>query len=185
MRYELEAYLRQPGNAPVYFKPSFGSYGRGNAYVAGVEGERVLTGNMLAAVDIRTGRVCRAVAGIGLDQVENPRHPVSGREIVGFEIPHWRETLDLVENGQKAFPGFLCPGWDIAICQAGPRILEVNAFGDIDLPQHAYRTAFIDDAFVSLLKSRHLEGLLTAQSDNSTKSPLNSRIGIRRHHWQW
>ncbi len=264
---ELEAYLKQPGNTPVYIKRSFGSYGRGNTLVTSVEGSHVLigngrseliskfvdsfdssrslgwmlqdplkchsnifdltgsqkisglrihtfltkdsvvptkaifkvnvgvrdsdnfehgaSGNMLAAVDVSTGRVFRAVAGVGTKQVENPKHPKTGREIVGFEIPYWRETLDLVVNGQKAFPGFLCPGWDIAICDDGPKILEINAFGDIDLSQHAYRTAFIDDSFVSLLKSRQLDNLLKANAKESNKSPLNNRKGIRRHHWQW
>ncbi|MES2264386.1 MAG: sugar-transfer associated ATP-grasp domain-containing protein [Pseudomonadota bacterium] len=265
---ELEAYLEQPGNTPVYMKRSFGAYGRGNTLVTGVERGMVMTGggkseamadfvasiddgrslgwmlqeplashasiteltgskkisgirlhtflskgsalptkaifkvnvgvrdtdnfehgasgNMLAGVDIATGRVFRTVMGIGVKQVVNAGHPVTGKEIVGFEIPYWKETVALVTEAQKAFPGFLCPGWDIAICDDGPKILEVNACGDIDLSQHACRSSFFDETFMALMKERQLAALLTVvNSGGSKKSSLNHRTGIRKHHWQW
>jgi Sugar-transfer associated ATP-grasp len=147
--------------------------------------EHGASGNMLGAVEISTGKVIRAISGTGLNQKENPRHPKTGAEIVGFHIPYWSETLDLANDAAKAFPGFICPGWDIALCEDGPKILEVNAFGDIDLSQHAYRQSFLDKEFLSLMGELGLERLIYLPPRNRKKSLTNHRMGIRRHHWLW
>ncbi|MQM32835.1 MAG: hypothetical protein CRU78_21035 [Candidatus Accumulibacter phosphatis] len=147
--------------------------------------EHGASGNMLAAVDIKTGKVIRAISGVGLRQTEIPKHPSTQAAIVGFMIPHWSEAVDLVTEAQKGFPGFICPGWDIALCPDGPKILEVNAFGDIDLSQHAYRTSFVDENFLSLLRQRGLDQLIYSAPRNHVRSPKNNRLGIRKHHWLW
>ena len=263
---ELAIYLGQPGNTPVYLKPSLGSYGRGNtliSHAAGnqltlgdgtqveveefckslddrhglgwvmqeplsahpliaekcgpkISGVRIHTflgasgavatkavwkinvgrddsdnfqhgasGNMLAAVDMGTGQVSRIISGTGPNQVENPLHPVTGAQLIGFQIPWWPEIKALVCDAQLAFPGFVCPGWDIAVCTDGPKILEVNYFGDIDLSQHAHRQGFLDDHFMALLRGRGLDGLLQGNSELSNRSAKNERLGRRKHHWHW
>ncbi len=143
------------------------------------------SGNLLAAVDPASGTVLRVIAGTGFGQRVDPPHPVSGKPLVGFALPHWPAIADLVRQAAQAFPGFLCPGWDIAICDDGPRILEVNFFGDIDLSQHAYRQGFLDPAFVALLRERGLDGLLRGPAGEREQSPKNGRWGRRSHHWDW
>ena len=86
---------------------------------------------------------------------------------------------------QFAFPGFICPGWDIAVCEDGPKILEVNYFGDIDLSQRAHRKGFVDDEFLALMRSRGLDGLLSRSTGERRRSPKNQRLGLRKHHWDW
>lgn len=147
--------------------------------------EHGASGNMLAAIDVETGTVIRAISGVGLQQIEIPRHPSTRTEIVGFKIPDWDQVIELVTDGQKGFPGFICPGWDIALCPDGPKVLEVNAFGDIDLSQHAYRTSFLDENFIDLLRHRGLEHLLFAPAKSHMRSSRNHRLGIRKHHWLW
>jgi hypothetical protein len=263
---ELLNFLQEPGNLPIYAKPSMGAFGRGNALITGLEGDRIVfgngtrqsiveffgsvadprglgwilqeplrshagiaalcgekisgvrahtflapdgprvtkavlkinvgqvdwdnfqhgaSGNMLGAIDVATGVVTRVISGTGQEQVVDPPHPVSGRELVGFEVPLWDQTKRLLSDAALAFPGYICPGWDIAICDSGPRILEVNAFGDVDLSQHAYRRGFMDSQFNQLMSDRRLDRLLTARPRNHSKSPENHRWGIRRHHWRW
>lgn len=147
--------------------------------------EHGASGNMLGALDISSGKVMRAISGTGLGQQLNPSHPVTGVGIAGFQVPCWREVLALVKDAQTAFPGFICPGWDIAICPDGPRILEVNAFGDIDLSQHSYREGFFDADFLALMKQRGLVELLHGPAGETSRSPVNNRLGRRRHHWLW
>lgn len=264
---DLDRFLRTPGNLPVYVKPAFGAFGRGNMLLTAIAGDEVVlgdgtsisvpelagtldkgkslgwvfqqplvshraireltqsdkisglrihtffapdrveviravfkinvgtrdsdnfahgrSGNMLAAVDIETGKVQRVVSGTGISQQIDPPHPRSGRSLVGFEIPYWSQTLEMVKEAQAAFHGYICPGWDIAICDDGPRILEVNAFGDIDLSQHACRSGFIDSRFMSLMRERGLEDLLYSGPGRTRKSPHNHRLGVRKHHWAW
>lgn len=143
------------------------------------------SGNMLAALDIETGQVTRLVKGTGASQVVNPLHPVTGAVLLGFTLPWWSEIKALVCDAQLAFPGFICPGWDIAVCEDGPKILEVNYFGDIDLSQHAHRQGFLDDQFMALLRARGLDGLLEGAAAAQSRSPVNQRLGRRKHHWSW
>jgi len=143
------------------------------------------SGNMLGALDIRTGVVTRVISGTGIHQQVDPCHPLSGRKLVGFQVPYWQETVDILSQASLAFPGFICPGWDIAICEDGPRILEVNFFGDVDLSQHAYRMGFMDEHFTDMMRSRSLHQLLKASPKRTLKSPDNHRLGVRRHHWRW
>jgi len=143
------------------------------------------SGNMLGALDVKTGVVTRVISGTGSHQQVNPRHPRSGRELVGFQVPFWRETVAVLSEASLAFPGFLCPGWDIAICDDGPRILEVNFFGDADLSQHAYREGFVDRQLLNMMKTRELDHLLKSPPKRSQRSSTNHRLGVRRHHWRW
>lgn len=263
---DLATFFALPGALPVYMKPSFGSYGRGNTLVcqldsglltlgdgstvpvsefcsalddghglgwilqepltphsriaeicgSKVSGVRVHTflsaqgpvavkaiwkisvgredsdnfrhgasGNMLAALDLETGEVVRVIGGTGFDQRVDPVHPVSGRPLLGFKVPYWHEIKAMVCDANLAFPGFICPGWDVAICEDGPKILEVNQFGDIDLSQHAYRQGFLDDNMMRLLQGRQLDTLLEGGSEKSNQSKKNSRFGRRTHHWRW
>jgi hypothetical protein len=135
--------------------------------------EHGASGNMLGAVDIATGKVVRVISGTGFNQTLNPKHPQTGMDIVGFNIPYWGAVLDLVQDAQKAFPGFICPGWDIALCEDGPKILEVNKCGDLDLSQHAYRTGFLDKEFLQLMRERDLERLLYISPQKLKSSTVN------------
>lgn len=144
------------------------------------------SGNMLGQVDIETGTIVRVVAGIGFEQKVNPLHPATGVPLRGFVLPHWQEVRRLVLESALAFPGFLSPGWDIAICPDGPKLLEVNAFGDIDLLQHAYRRGFIDQQFLTYLRSRGLDSFVHGRTGRQRKSKITSRMGSRRQlHWNW
>ena len=143
------------------------------------------SGNLAAALDIDTGEVTRVISGIGLEQRVNVPHPRTGAQLVGFHIPFWKEIKSLVCEAHLAFPGFICPGWDIAVCEDGPKILEINFFGDIDLPQRAYGRGFMDETFLSLMRDRGLDRLLSGPSRSRQQSEKTGRFGRRKHHWKW
>lgn len=147
--------------------------------------EHGASGNMLAAVDVKSGAVIRAISGTGLEQKEIPIHPTTGFNLNGFVVPFWKEIVDLVSDAHLAFPGYICPGWDIAICKDGPKVLEINAFGDADLSQHAYQKGFLDSHFLSLMRELGLADLLKIPANANVKSKTNNRMGIRKHHWKW
>jgi hypothetical protein len=143
------------------------------------------SGNMLGALDLDTGRVTRVVSGKGSAQVVNPLHPVSRMKLEGFHVPHWNDVRSLVCEAHKAFPGYVCPGWDVAICEEGPKILEVNFFGDIDLSQHASRRGFLERDFLGLMRDRGLDHLVSSAAHRWMRSQRNGRLGRRKHHWTW
>lgn len=142
------------------------------------------SGNMLGAVDLETGCITRVVSGIGPRQQVDVPHP-SGIDLKGFVLPCWAQVRQLVLDAHLAFRGYICPGWDVAICPDGPKILEVNAFGDIDLSQHAHRKGFIDEQMMALLEQRGIATLLTGSSKLKSRNRLTGRHGRRKAHWAW
>ena len=78
-----------------------------------------------ANVDIETG----VVTGCGRDYYGNTYiyHPVTAEKIVGFSVPYWQETLELTRKCHCEIPE--CPfiGWDVAITEKGPEIIEINS----------------------------------------------------------
>jgi alpha-L-glutamate ligase-like protein len=79
-------------------------------------------GGIGAAIDLSTGRITRAV----LRNRSIERHPESGAEIVGVQLPAWAQVVDVAKRAADAVPlGYL--GVDIAVDEKeGPLILEVN-----------------------------------------------------------
>ena len=141
-------------------------------------------GNLLASVDVVSGRVERVVSGEGRWQLVNVPHPDTGRHLIGFHLPHWEAISEMVREAADLFPGFLCQGWDVAICPNGPVVLEVNWFGAVDLSQHSYGRGFLEGELLDLLRERNLEPLLRGRSRRSSVC-ANGRLGRRKAHWPY
>jgi len=89
-------------------------------------------GSLGVPVDVSTGRLGVAVGVTADTPISHfvERHPETGATFAGQQIPFWSELLTLVEAAARAFRGLPALGWDIAICQDGPLLLETNwAFG--------------------------------------------------------
>ena len=93
-------------------------------------------GGMVAGVDMSTGRICTDA----VDEKEHVfvRHPVTGMEIRGFEIPFFKEAVEMVYDAIKRFDleGYF--GWDIAITDEGPELIETNVQPGTILAQLPY-----------------------------------------------
>lgn len=147
--------------------------------------EHGTSGNMAAAVDLDSGVVKRVVAKVGFQQTESPVHPISQRELLGFQLPDWEEAKALAVRVTKAFPGVLTQGLDIALTDAGPVVLEMNMGGDVDLPQQAYRKGFFDDAYRGYLEELGIAHLLKGPSLKWYPHHGGARRGRRSQHWRW
>lgn len=55
-------------------------------------------------------------------------HPVSNHKIVGFKVPMFKEAVELVKECAKVIPEVAYVGWDVAISEDGPVIVEGNCF---------------------------------------------------------
>ena len=58
-------------------------------------------------------------------------HPISKKKIVGFEIPKYKEVVDFVKELGLVVPKVRYVGWDIAITDDGPVVVEGNNFSGI------------------------------------------------------
>lgn len=68
------------------------------------------------------------VEAIDKDDNIYPTHPISNHKIVGFKVPMFKEAVELVKEAAKVIPEVAYVGWDIAISENGPVIVEGNCF---------------------------------------------------------
>ena len=77
-----------------------------------------------------------------LDKVT--KHPDSNIPFAKFEIPFWKETLEIVERFHFVFGGRWI-GWDIGITDTGPVFVEGNSGGGMLFQQSSSRPFYNDD----------------------------------------
>lgn len=84
-----------------------------------------------------------------LDYIQNDSllvqaHPVTGFRPKGFQVPYYKESLDMVEEMATILDDCQLLGWDIAIGEDGPQLLEFNSFPAIGLHQNYYFTEILN-----------------------------------------
>jgi hypothetical protein len=105
--------------------------------------DNVHAGAIAAPIDIEHGRLGQATySGFDPRNAWIDRHPESGAVIAGRTLPMWDELRDLALKAHSAFGDWMIVGWDIAILEDGPILVEGNCGADIDLVQRPLRTAF-------------------------------------------
>ena len=66
------------------------------------------------------------------------RHPVTGTEITGFQIPLFDQALELCRTASRRVEAHLkYIGWDVAITPDGPVLVEGNNLPGYDMCQNA------------------------------------------------
>lgn len=88
-------------------------------------------GNIDASIDLETGEINNVVCFNGWRNiVKTDTHPDSNTLIKGLCIDNWHKIIDDIKSFQKAMPYCKAAGWDIAITENGPVVIEVNDFWD-------------------------------------------------------
>lgn len=55
-----------------------------------------------------------------------PKHPISNVLIIGTQIPYWDKVITLVTEAARLIPEIRSIGWDVAITDDGPCLIEGN-----------------------------------------------------------
>jgi hypothetical protein len=121
-------------------------------------------GGIAAAVDLASGRLSRATnlgadARLGWLSV----HPDTGAQIEGRELPLWEEAKLLAATAHRAFTDRVVIGWDVAVTEDGPVIVEGNGNPDMDILQRFMREGLREHRFADLL-AFHLRNRVPAIS---------------------
>lgn len=88
-------------------------------------------GNVDVCVDIESGEIEYAIQYDGWRKItEIEKHPDSGTQLNGIVIENWEQIKAEVIRFQQAMPWCKAAGWDIAITDEGPLVIEVNDFWD-------------------------------------------------------
>jgi hypothetical protein len=119
-------------------------------------------GGIVAPVDMASGRLGPASdIGFRPDMGWRNTHPDTGALIAGLVLPLWAETVDLACRAHKAFAPRLVVGWDIAITDRGPVIVEGNRGPDVDLLERSHRLPLGNGRYGELL-AHHLRSVPSA-----------------------
>ena len=88
-------------------------------------------GNVDVCVDVETGEIRYAIQFDGWHNVKDiDCHPDNGNLLNGVVIENWESVKAEVIRFQQAFPYCKVAGWDIAITDDGPVVIEINDFWD-------------------------------------------------------
>ena len=63
------------------------------------------------------------------------KHPMTNTDIVGFKVPKYKEAVKLALKASKVVKESRYVGWDIAITDKGPVIIEGNEYPGHDIYQ--------------------------------------------------
>ena len=84
------------------------------------------SGNIASPVDLETGRLNGLGIYSDITKERVTKHPVSGIELMGYQIPLWEQSLDLVKRAALHRPENRAIGWDVVLTEKGPELLEGN-----------------------------------------------------------
>lgn len=84
-------------------------------------------------IDMATGKLVGNA--IDKDNIEYEVHPKTGVRFDGFQIPCFQEAKDMVLRASLESDKILVVGWDVAISDKGPLIIEGNRRPGFDLVQ--------------------------------------------------
>lgn len=91
------------------------------------------SGGMAADIDLDSGTIAIAAS----DRKRNffEYHPITGAKILGKALPYWEESKALVLEAAKLIPQVRYVGWDIALRENGPLLIEGNSHPGYDILQ--------------------------------------------------
>lgn len=123
--------------------------------------DNVASGGLTSSVDKETGRLGPATETVhGRQVISHDRHPETGVQVAGVVLPQWAEVRDLALRLMNAFPELDHVGWDIAVTDRGPRVVEGNA-GMPALTPFQLSGSFLRDDHLRAFYIRH--GMLPAR----------------------
>lgn len=94
--------------------------GIGNAVV-----DNLAEGGLAYVMDGKTGRI--NYPGKSFYNTEKYYyHPGSSREMIGMNVPYYKEACEMLKKAAKVTPSLRLIGWDIAITPEGPVLIEGN-----------------------------------------------------------
>jgi hypothetical protein len=88
--------------------------------------DNLASGNIAASIDLMTGKICRPGVYSDITKPEVTKHPITGIELVGYQIPFWKEIMEVSGKIALHRPENRGVGWDIAVTKDGPDFIEGN-----------------------------------------------------------
>jgi len=88
--------------------------------------DNMSAGNVAAPVNLSTGIIEGPGVYLDITKPDEYKHPLSGIDIIGFTVPYWKESLQMAKDAASFNKNNRSIGWDIAITDDGPDLIEGN-----------------------------------------------------------
>lgn len=88
--------------------------------------DNLAAGNIAVPIDLETGIVCGPGVYSDITKQDETHHPVTGIKLEGFQVPFWRECVELAVQAALHNTQNRSIGWDIAVTNEGPDLIEGN-----------------------------------------------------------
>jgi hypothetical protein len=116
--------------------------------------DNISSGGCQVGINSETGRL--KSVGYSLIKTEGVQvfreHPVTGIRFEDFKIPCFTEVKELVIRTAGFMPGLRLIGWDVAIGENGPVLIEGNSDYDLSGNDIAYGGYMANKVFIKVLK---------------------------------
>ncbi|RLD27225.1 MAG: hypothetical protein DRI75_10050 [Bacteroidetes bacterium] len=137
----------------IHFLGAYMRFGSGDSVV-----DNISSGGFFVPINIEESKLFKkALTGMIKGARITDKHPDSGFVFEDFKIPYFDEVLTLVRNVASLFPGYI-QGWDIAITENGPIIIETNDFPGLlqgEFSYHGYKNKPIFKEIMEDTKEYH------------------------------
>jgi len=88
--------------------------------------DNLASGNIAVPIELETGKTYGAGVYSDITKEDVSEHPVSGVALSGFQIPFWKEIIEIAKRAALLHPENRSIGWDVAISESGPEFIEGN-----------------------------------------------------------
>ncbi|MBN4070478.1 hypothetical protein JYT76_02240 [Olleya sp. AH-315-F22] len=141
----IETFIDRKGK--IHILGAFMRFGSGDSVV-----DNVNSGGFFVYVNIEEGKLFKkALTSLIKGARACDKHPDSGFVFEDFKIPYFDEVLVLVKHAASFLPSYI-HGWDIAITQHGPTIIECNHFPGMLRSEFSYNGFKNKSVFKEIMK---------------------------------
>jgi hypothetical protein len=105
--------------------------------------DNISSGGCQVGIDLKTGRLHKygyaPITSFGVELLT--QHPITKTIFENFSIPYFPQVMELVVKTAHLMPGLRFIGWDVAIGESGPVLIEGNSDYDLsgnDLSDNGY-----------------------------------------------
>ncbi len=88
--------------------------------------DNLAAGNMASPIDPNSGKINGVGVYSDITKSDEAQHPITKVELIGFQVPFWKETIEMVTKAALKHPQNRSIGWDIVITEKGPGLIEGN-----------------------------------------------------------
>lgn len=97
--------------------------------------DHMARGGICIDIDMKSGTLLKGLSNYKYGHIEYVRHPETHYEFYNKTIPFFEEAKEIAKKTHGLFPLHKLIGWDIAITETGPCVVEGNRIPDLFLLQ--------------------------------------------------